>query len=231
MVSLKYFSKRSKKKKNHLKLVSNSLLSLLTATTALTFTNVNESFFQQEDISVYQGEYQAFETPEYEISNLPLEAPEAEISKEWLAEQKRLEEEAAAKKASEEEAARIEEEERLLAESESFEESSESSEEAHVSPPSYTGGGSKEEWLTAAGIDPSDWTYVDFIVSKESGWNPNAVNPSSGASGLVQALPCGKVPGSCFDPIDNLRWANSYASDRYSGWKGAYEFWINNYWW
>lgn len=97
--------------------------------------------------------------------------------------------------------------------------------------PSYSGGGSKEEWMAAAGIAQSDWGYVDYIVSRESGWNPNAVNSSSGASGLVQALPCGKVPGNCFDPVDNLRWGNGYAVGRYGSWANAYAFWTANHWW
>jgi len=95
----------------------------------------------------------------------------------------------------------------------------------------YTGGGAPAEWMAAAGIAAGDWGYVDYIVSKESGWNPNAYNASSGASGLVQALPCGKVPGNCFDPVDNLRWATGYATGRYGSWAGAYAFWVSNNWW
>lgn len=98
-------------------------------------------------------------------------------------------------------------------------------------PPPYTGGGSKEQWMMAAGIAKSDWGYVNYIVSKESGWNPNARNKSSGASGLVQALPCSKVPGNCFDPVDNLRWGNGYAVGRYGSWANAYNFWTRNHWW
>lgn len=97
--------------------------------------------------------------------------------------------------------------------------------------PRYTGGGSKEEWMAAAGIASSDWAYVDYIVSKESGWNPNATNKSSGACGLVQALPCSKVPGNGYDPVDNLRWGNGYAVGRYGSWAGAYNFWTRNHWW
>lgn len=97
--------------------------------------------------------------------------------------------------------------------------------------PRYTGGGSKEEWMAAAGIASSDWPYVDYIVSKESGWNPNATNKSSGACGLVQALPCSKVPGNGYDPVDNLRWGNGYAVGRYGSWAGAYNFWTRNHWW
>lgn len=102
---------------------------------------------------------------------------------------------------------------------------------ASAGTPTYSGGGSPAEWMAAAGIAESDWGYVDYIVSKESSWNPNAVNSSSGASGLVQALPCGKVPGSCFNPVDNLKWADGYAKGRYGSWAGAYNFWTSNHWW
>lgn len=97
--------------------------------------------------------------------------------------------------------------------------------------PRYTGGGSPAEWMAAAGIAESDWAYVDYIAQRESGWNPNATNPSSGACGLIQALPCSKVPGSGYNPIDNLTWANGYAVNRYGSWAGAYEFWTANHWW
>lgn len=95
----------------------------------------------------------------------------------------------------------------------------------------YTGGGAPAEWMAAAGIASSDWGYVDYVVSRESGWNPNATNSSSGACGLVQALPCSKVPGNGYDPVDNLRWANGYATGRYGSWEGAVTFWKNNHWW
>ncbi len=97
--------------------------------------------------------------------------------------------------------------------------------------PPYSGGGAPAEWMAAAGIAQSDWQYVDYIVSRESGWNPNATNQSSGACGLVQALPCSKVPGNGYNPVDNLRWATGYATGRYGSWAGAYNFWTNNHWW
>ncbi|XRD70704.1 transglycosylase SLT domain-containing protein [Microbacterium esteraromaticum] len=100
-----------------------------------------------------------------------------------------------------------------------------------AAPPRYSGGGSKQDWMTAAGIAQSDWGYVDYIVSRESGWNPNATNPSSGACGLVQALPCSKVPGNGYNPVDNLRWGNGYATGRYGSWAAAYDFWTRNHWW
>lgn len=97
--------------------------------------------------------------------------------------------------------------------------------------PPYTGGGAPAEWMAAAGIAQSDWQYVDYVVSRESGWNPNATNSSSGACGLVQALPCSKVPGNGYNPVDNLRWATGYATGRYGSWAGAYNFWVTNHWW
>lgn len=97
--------------------------------------------------------------------------------------------------------------------------------------PQYSGGGSPEVWMSAAGISPSDWGYVDFIAARESGWNPNATNPSSGACGLIQAYPCSKVPGGGYDPVSNLTWANGYATSRYGSWQAAYNFWTQNSWW
>jgi hypothetical protein len=102
---------------------------------------------------------------------------------------------------------------------------------SRAAPVLYSGGGSSADWLSAAGIPESDWGYVDYIVSRESSWNPNATNASSGACGLVQAYPCSKVPGSGYDPVDNLTWANGYAVGRYGSWSEAYAFWSSNHWW
>lgn len=111
------------------------------------------------------------------------------------------------------------------------EQPAEPTEAAPAAQPMYAGGGAPAEWMAAAGIAESDWGYVDFIARAESGWNPNATNPSSGACGVIQALPCSKVPGNGYDPVDNLRWANGYATARYGSWAGAYAFWTGNHWW
>lgn len=91
--------------------------------------------------------------------------------------------------------------------------------------------GSKVDWMVAAGISESDYTYVDYIITKESGWNPYAVNRSSGAEGLPQALPYSKTNCERGDPICQLRWANGYAVGRYGSWAGAYNFWLSKHWW
>lgn len=94
----------------------------------------------------------------------------------------------------------------------------------------YTGGGSKTDWLAASNIAQEYWGYADFMVQKESGWNPNAVNKSSGACGLAQALPCSKLGPNWSNPVVALNWMNSYVNGRYGGWEGAYNFWQKNRW-
>lgn len=90
--------------------------------------------------------------------------------------------------------------------------------------------GDKHSWLAAAGIPEAHWGYVDAIVSRESGWNPNAVNPSSGACGLGQQLPCGKWAGAWNDPVAALRAMTGYVNGRYGGWPQAVAFWNANHW-
>lgn len=90
--------------------------------------------------------------------------------------------------------------------------------------------GSKADWMRAAGIPENEWGYVDSIVTRESGWNPNAVNKSSGACGLGQQLPCGKWAGAWNDPVAALRAMSGYVKARYGGWAGAVAFWNANHW-
>lgn len=103
------------------------------------------------------------------------------------------------------------------------------------SAPAFNPSGSKADWMRAAGISDSDFGYVDYIISHESGWNYRAVNRSSGAYGLPQSLPAGKLASAGADwrdnPVTQLRWANNYAVGRYGSWCGAYRFWVTNHWW
>ena len=95
--------------------------------------------------------------------------------------------------------------------------------------------GSHEDWMSRAGISPSDYGYVNYIVTRESHWNPLARNRSSGATGLCQALPGSKMASAGSDwatnPITQLRWCNGYAVGRYGSWAKAYQFWTANHWW
>lgn len=103
------------------------------------------------------------------------------------------------------------------------------------SAPAFNPSGSKADWMRAAGIADSDFGYVDYIISHESGWNYHAVNRSSGAYGLPQSLPAGKLASAGADwrdnPVTQLRWAHNYAVGRYGSWEAAYRFWTVNHWW
>lgn len=90
--------------------------------------------------------------------------------------------------------------------------------------------GNKASWLAASGIPEAHWGMVDSIVTRESGWNPNAVNASSGACGLGQQLPCGKWSGAWNDPVAALRAMTGYVDGRYGGWPQAVAFWEANNW-
>jgi uncharacterized protein YabE (DUF348 family) len=96
--------------------------------------------------------------------------------------------------------------------------------------------GGKAEWLAAAGINPSDYYAVDYIMNRESHWNPAAVN-AGGCIGLGQRCPSGggnalisACPNWQNDPACQLRHFSAYAS-RYGGWQGAYNAWQVQGWW
>ena len=95
--------------------------------------------------------------------------------------------------------------------------------------------GTHNDWMAAAGIAASDYGYVNYIIERESHWNPLAKNPRSGATGVCQALPGNKMASAGKDwatnPITQLRWCSGYAVGRYGSWRGAYEFWVRNHWW
>ena len=87
--------------------------------------------------------------------------------------------------------------------------------------------GSCGEWLAQAGITNEDAVW---LIGHESGCRPDAVNPSSGACGIPQALPCSKLPCTLQDPVCQLKWMETYVRARYGSWAGAKSFWQNNRW-
>ncbi|SDC68560.1 transglycosylase SLT domain-containing protein, partial [Streptomyces prasinopilosus] len=72
------------------------------------------------------------------------------------------------------------------------------------------------------------------IVDHESTWNYKAVNPSSGAYGLVQALPGTKMASAGADwqtnPATQIKWGLNYMNERYGSPCGAWDFWQANNW-
>lgn len=93
--------------------------------------------------------------------------------------------------------------------------------------------GSKADWMAAAGISPSDYVYVDYIIGRESGWRPGAVSANR-CIGLGQKCNAQSLINACpnwqSDPVCQLQHFSGYSS-RYGGWAGAYNFWQANHWW
>lgn len=87
--------------------------------------------------------------------------------------------------------------------------------------------GSCGEWIEAAGVD--DVGSAVQLIQRESGCNPNAVNPTSGACGIPQELPCGKS-GCGSDPVCQIRWMQSYVKARYGSWANALSFQLSRGW-
>jgi len=88
----------------------------------------------------------------------------------------------------------------------------------------------KQEIMAAVGISTSDYGYVDYIISHESGWNASSIG-IGGACGLPQAYPCSKLGPNWDDPTVSLSWANGYAASKYGGWSGAYNHWASSHNW
>ena len=91
-----------------------------------------------------------------------------------------------------------------------------------------TPAGNHTDWMAQAGISPTNYGYAEYIISRESGWNPNAVNRNGGACGLGQQLPCGKWAHTWNDPVGALIDVQNYVNQRYGGWYGAYVYWTNH---
>lgn len=90
--------------------------------------------------------------------------------------------------------------------------------------------GSHSDWMSAAGIPESQHAAAERLIHRESSWNVNAYNASSGSCSLVQALPCSKIPGNWRDPVTALRWGHGYVTARYGTWQVALNHSIQYNW-
>ncbi|MFJ3716337.1 transglycosylase SLT domain-containing protein [Streptomyces sp. NPDC090057] len=82
--------------------------------------------------------------------------------------------------------------------------------------------------------DAAQYNAFSKIVEHESGWNPSATNSSSGAYGLVQALPGAKMASAGSDwktnPATQIKWGLDYMNSRYGSPVEAWSFWQANGW-
>jgi hypothetical protein len=95
-------------------------------------------------------------------------------------------------------------------------------------PPPAEVSGAPAEWMAQAGIPPENYDEVDYIMDRESSWNPAARN-GGGCIGLGQNCPDANgeywlddaCPDWANEPVCQLVRFQDYAYGRYGGWDGA----------
>lgn len=148
------------------------------------------------------------ETKEEDLSNIINTKKEA-----YEAEQARLRAEAEAKerarKAAEEKARREKEQSTTTAQSSSSGSYSLSDYQAYA----------KDLVINTYGWSEYDFECLVKLWNRESGWNPNSHNSSSGAHGIPQSLPASKMASEGADYYTNgytqIRWGLKYIKGRY----------------
>ena len=80
----------------------------------------------------------------------------------------------------------------------------------------------------------SQFRCLDSLWTRESNWNHQAHNPSSGAYGIPQALPGSKMSGSGGDwrsnPATQISWGLRYIKSRYGSPCGAWGHFRSSNW-
>lgn len=83
-------------------------------------------------------------------------------------------------------------------------------------------------------VPSGEFGCFDWIVTRESGWDVHATNPSSGAYGLGQALPGYKMASEGSDwrdnPVTQIKWTLGYMDGRYGSPCAAQSFWEAHNW-
>src|SRR5262249_33794678 len=83
-----------------------------------------------------------------------------------------------------------------------------------------------EQMLSEFGWSSGQFSCLQPLWAHESGWNPYAQNPSSGAYGIPQALPGSKMASAGgnwqSDPGTQVRWGLSYIQGNYGSPCGAW---------
>ena len=107
--------------------------------------------------------------------------------------------------------------------------------------PIITEGGQKGEYQKYALSQLANygWAATEIyplikLWNRESGWNPNSHNGSSGAHGIPQALPASKMASEGSDYYTNgntqIRWGLGYIRSRYGSPSGAWAHFCSSGW-
>jgi hypothetical protein len=85
--------------------------------------------------------------------------------------------------------------------------------------------GNVRDWARQQ-VGSAQFSCLDKLFQRESGWNTYATNPSSGAYGIPQALPASKMASAGADwktnPFTQVRWGLNYIANRYGSPCGAW---------
>ncbi|MBQ9180983.1 G5 domain-containing protein [Candidatus Saccharibacteria bacterium] len=89
-------------------------------------------------------------------------------------------------------------------------------------------------WAREAGVSEADLSAAIDLIYHESGCRVDATNASSGAYGIPQALPGGKMATVGADwqtnPVTQIKWMINYVNGRYGGWTQALAWWYAHGW-
>lgn len=84
------------------------------------------------------------------------------------------------------------------------------------------------------GWGAAQFSCLDALWTRESGWNPYATNPGSGAYGIPQALPGSKMSAYGADwrtnPVTQIEWGLAYINGRYGTPCSAWSSFQSNGW-
>jgi hypothetical protein len=82
--------------------------------------------------------------------------------------------------------------------------------------------------MSSFGFPTSEFSCLDDLWTRESGWMDDAENPTSGAYGIPQALPGSKMASAGADwqtdPATQIRWGLGYIQQTYGNPCAAWNF-------
>ena len=88
--------------------------------------------------------------------------------------------------------------------------------------------------MSSYGWEDSEMYSLIKLWDRESGWNPNSHNGSSGAHGIPQALPASKMASEGSDYYTNgntqIRWGLNYIARRYGSPSNAWAHFCSSGW-
>jgi hypothetical protein len=93
-----------------------------------------------------------------------------------------------------------------------------------IAPPPGNLKAAAKQMVLDRGGTVADYNALVKLWTKESGWDPKAVNKSSGATGIPQLLPSAHdIPKNWDDPMVQINWGLDYIFSRYGSPSAAWQ--------